>query len=225
MKRLLATLLVGLVLLIAPVVLAGGCGHKTQKTEIEPLHEKALESPFVEIIPTGQNLYIDSLLGAYRTSERTIYFSDGSILHSRIIGNEGSFDVPDKSKALRSIVLAMRVYVYQNEGQAIERIHKEKESRFYKKVGDTEYYAKMLGLHPEEIAGYVCFWKEPHVQQVQGREVIFFRVGQYVGRYSVYMDDPPKLKDGYFMPPGLHDLLKSAVMQTTPQLRSLSRSN
>jgi len=119
----------------------------------------------------------------------------------------------------------MDVYVYQNEGQAIERIHKEKGTSLYKKVGDTEYYAQILGFPPEDIAGYVSFWKEPAIQEVQGEEVIFFRVGQYVGWYSVHMDAPPKLEDGYFMPPELHDLLESAVKQTVPKLRSISSSN
>lgn len=221
MKRLLVILLTSLVLLAAPVMLAGGCGHKT---EVEPLQVGSLELPFTEILPTGENLCIDLFLGAYRTSEGTTYLSDGSILHSRFIGNEDAFTVPHKNKELSPVFLSMCIYVYQNGGQAIERIHKEKESRLYKKVGDTEYYAKVFGFPTEEIAGYVSFWKEPAVQEVQGQEVIFFRVGRYVGRYTVHMHDPPELEDGYFMPPELHDLLYSAIKKTIPKLRSLSHA-
>ena len=73
----------------------------------------------------------------------------------------------------------------------------------------------------EDIAGHVIFWKEPTVKEVQGEEKISFRVGRYVVDYSVHMDDPPELKDGYFMPPDLSDVLRNAVKTTIPKLRSI----
>lgn len=199
------------------LVLAAGCarGVDAQAFETGPL-----EAALVEILPTAEDLYIDLLFGACGTEEETTYFSDGLTLHSRFIGNEDSFAVPDESKVLKSVFLSMALYVYEDEARAIERIHEEKESRLYEKVGDTEYYAEMLGFPSEEVAGYDVFWEEPRVPRVQGEEVVFFRVGRYVGRYRVHVDDPPSLEDGHFIPPDLHELLKSAILQTIPKLRA-----
>jgi hypothetical protein len=212
----------GLVLLlVSSCVVAGGCGYKT---EVEEPELGPLESPFSAIIPSAEDLFIDLFFSPYHCYEETIYYPDGSIGYSRTFANEASSYTPlsDASKPeSSSVLLSMLIYEYQNEEEATKRINEEKDSSLYKKSGDTEYYANLFGFSPEEIAGYVSFWKEPAVEEVQGEEVIFFRVGRYVGNYRITMDDPPELEDGYFMPPELHDLLEFAVNKTIPKLRSI----
>jgi len=115
----------------------------------------------------------------------------------------------------------MFIYTYQDEELAKKRIQEEKRGKLYND-SDTEYYAKLFSFSPEDIAGYVTFWKEPAVEQVQGEEKVSFRVGQYVGCYSVHLDDPPELSDGYFIPIELHSLLEVAVKTTIPRLRAIA---
>ena len=45
-------------------------------------------------------------------------------------------------------------------------------------------------------------------------ETISFRVGRYVGDYAVWVDDPPEIDDGFFMPLDVHDLLEIYVINT-----------
>ncbi len=191
------------------------------KTEVEQPRMGPLESPFAEIIPTGEVLYLDLNLyfGTYKTSEETRYFSSGSIVHSRFIGNEDSFTVPDKSKELESVFINMVIYVCQDEEGATKFIQKEKTKKWFD-GSDNEFYAKLFGVPTNDIAGSVHFWKEPGDSPVEGSEEIIFKVGHYVGWYKVQMDNPIEAEDGYFMPPKLHDLLQLAVNKTIPKLRS-----
>jgi hypothetical protein len=118
-----------------------------------------------------------------------------------------------------SLVFSMLIYDYHSDEQAKNHIQEEKEKKSYDD-SNTEFYAKLVKFPPEDIAGYSIFWKEPAVTKIQGEEVIFFRVGKYVGNYKVWIEDPPQLKDGYFIPPDLHDSLIFAVQSTIPKLRS-----
>ena len=214
-------LLVGLVLLlVSSCLIAGGCGHKT---EVEEPKSGPLESPFSEIIPSAEDLFLSLFISPYRGDEYTLYYPDGRRLYSRGFGNESAWysslsDAPKPEAP--SVMLSMGIYEYQDEEQATKRIQEEKTRRWYDE-SDTEFYAKLFGFPLEDIAGSVHFWKEPAVEEIQGKEEIFFRVGQYVGDYHIWVHDPPKLEDGYFMPPELHDLLESAVRKTIPKLRSL----
>ena len=215
-------LLLGLVFLLASLVmLTSGCG---QKTEVESPEVGPLESPFSEIIPTAEDLFIDLFNLSYSYSERTIYYPDGSVGYSRMFGNEAARYTPlsgEPKPEIPSVLLSMLIVEYQNEEQAKKRILEEKERRWYDE-SESEFYAKLYNLPLEDIVGRVNFWREPAVEEVQGREGIYFRVGRYVGYYALWVDDPPKLEDGYFMPPTLSDLLwETAVQITIPRLRSL----
>jgi len=217
-----SSLVVGLVLLLASlVVLTSGCG---QKIEAEEPKLGPLESPFSEIIPSAEDLYLSLFISPYRSSEETIYYPDGLIGYSRMFGNESAWyssfsDAPKPESP--SVLLSMLIYEYQNEEQAKNRILEEKERKWHDE-SESEFYAKQLGLPLEDIAGRVIFWKEPAVEEVQGSEEIYFIVGRYVGNYELWVDNPPELEDGYFMPPTLSDLLwETAVQITIPRLRSL----
>jgi hypothetical protein len=203
-------------LLVSSCLIDGGCWHNK---EVEEPELGPLESPFSEIIPSAEDLFISP----YYSSEETIYYSDGLIGYSRMFGNESASysslsDVPKPESP--PVILSMLVYEYQDEGQAMKRIQEEKTRKWYDE-SDTEFYAKLFELPPEDITGHVVFWEEPTIEEIQGEEVIFFRIGQYVGNYQVHVHDPPELSDGYFMPPELHDLLESAVSKTISKLRSL----
>ncbi len=217
-------LIIGLLLvflLASSVVLTSGCG---QKTEVESPEVGPLESPFSEIIPTAEDLFIDLFNLSYSRSEETIYYPDGSIGYFRMFGNEaaGYTTLSGEPKPESpSVLLSMGIYEYQNEEQAKKRILEEKERRWYDE-SESEFYAKQFGLPLEDIAGRVIFWKEPYEEEVQGEERILFRVGRYVGDYILWGEAPPELEDGYFMPPTLSDLLwETAVQITIPRLRSL----
>ncbi len=215
-------LLIGLVLLLAgSVVLTSGCG---QKTEIESPEVGPLESPFSEIIPTAEDLFVDLFSLSYHHSEETIYYPDGLIGYHRTFGNEAAGYTPlsgEPKPESSSVLLSMGIYEYQNEEQVKKRILEEKKRRWYDE-SESEFYAKQFGLHLEDVVGRVIFWEEPVVEGVQGREEIYFRVGRYVGYYALWVDNPPELGDGYFMPPTLSDLLwETAVQITIPRLRSL----
>jgi len=216
---------VGLALLLASsVALWSGCG---QKTEVESPEVGPLESPFSEIIPTAEDLFIDLFNLSYHRSEETIYYPDGSIGYFRMFGNEAASYTPlsgEPKPGSPSALLSMGIYEYQNEEQAKKRIFEEKERRWYDE-SESEFYAKLFKLPLEDSVGRVNFWREPAVEEVQGREGIYFRVGRYVGYYALWVDDPPKLEDRYFMPPTLSDLLwETAVQITIPRLRSLQSS-
>lgn len=148
-----------------------------------------------------------------------------------MFGNEAASYTPlsgEPKPGSPSALLSMGIYEYQNEEQAKKRILEEKQvhrrSRFYDE-SESEFYAKLFNLPLEDIAGRVIFWEEPYEEEVQGREEIYFRVGRYVGHYTLVVSDPPKLEDGYFMPPTLSDLLwDTAVQITIPRLRSFQSS-
>jgi len=210
-------LIIGLLLvflLASSVVLTSGCANKTSKTsevEVGPL-----ESPFSEIIPNCEDLYCDLFFRSYKAEEETIYYPDGVIGYYRAIGNSSCFHYGGENRS-GSVLLNMVIREYQDEEQAIKRIHEEKESRLYDE-SDSEFYAKHFNLPLEDIAGHVIFWKEAAADKIQGEEVISFRVGHYVGDYRIWIYDPPKLGDGYFMPPTVSDLLENAVQITIPGL-------
>ena len=213
-------LLLGLVFLLASsVVFTNGCSPNTD--EVEWTERTTLEPPFSEIIPTGEDLRcLLYQLEPYRSDNETIYFSDGSITYSRFIGNEDCFHArTDEGNDYEALYLNMAIHDYQTEEQAIAHIQEEKEGSWYTK-NDTEYYAIIIGLPPQDIAGYEIFWTEPGTDEVQGSEEIFFRVGRYVGDYQLHMTPPPELEDGYFIPLDLHYLLQTAVKTTIPRLRS-----
>lgn len=67
----------------------------------------------------------------------------------------------------------------------------------------------------------MVFWREPDDKEVKGSQEVYFRVGRYVGKYQLWIGDPPKLESGYFIPPMFSDLWQSAVHTTMPRLRSL----
>jgi len=215
-------LLLGLVLLLASsVALTNGCSPKAD--EVEWTEVTTLESPFREIIPTGEDLRcLLYRLEPYRSDNETIYFSDGSITYYRFIGSQDCFRVrTDESKDYQALFLSMHIRDYQTEEQAIAHIQEEKEKSWYDE-SDTEYYAEVIGFPPEDIAGYEIFWTEPDIDEIQGKEEILFRVGRFVGEYSFQMNDPPELEDGYFIPLELHYLLQTAVKTTIPRLCSIA---
>jgi len=204
--------------LVSAIVLASGCSNNN----IETNESKSgpLEPPFSEIIPSAGNL----TLVPYSIVEETIYHPDGLVTYIRLYGNEAASytnlsdtDKPDSS----AIVVNLAIHQYQDEEQAKKRIQEEIKKEVYNK-SLSESYARLLVLPLEDVAGSVIFWKEPAVKEVQGKEEVCFRVGQYVGDYSVWVDGPPKLGDGYFIPPDWHDLLEFAAMMTDiPKLRSI----
>jgi len=216
--KLYLILLAGLVLLLASsVALAGGCSPNTDK--VEWTETTTLEPPFNEIIPGGEDLCcLLYHLEPYTSRNETIYFSDGSITYSRMFANEAAHQIPGEAEG-PSIMLSMLIYEYPNEEQAIERIHDERMSDLCNR-SDIEYYAKRFQFPLEDIVGYGGTWKEPYRDEVQGEEVIFFRVGRYVGNYRLHMTDPPKIEDGYFLPLDLDYLLETAIKTTIPRLRS-----
>ncbi|MBA7616381.1 hypothetical protein ES703_23677 [subsurface metagenome] len=206
-----------LCILITLLLFFTGCqSSKTEPQVTTPVGEperRPLESPFDEIIPSAEDLFITP----YHSSEETIYYPDGSVGHLRMFANESASTLDNKETP--AAIFSMLIYDYLSDEQAMKRIQKEKDRRSYDD-SDTGFYAKLVNFAPENIAGYVIFWKEPAVTEVQGEEVIFFRVGNYVGNYKVWLEDPPELKDGYFMPPDLHDSLIYAVQLTISRLRS-----
>jgi len=211
-------LLLGLVFLLASsVVFTNGCSPNTD--EVEWTEKTTLQPPFSEIIPTGEDLRcLLYRLEPYRSDNETIYFSDGSITYSRFIGNEDCFHArTDESEDYQALYLNMAIHDYQTEEQAIAHIQQEKS---WYTEDDAQYYSMVIGLPLDDFAGYQMFWTEPGSDEVKGREGILFRVGHFVGDYRVEMNDPPELKDGYFIPLDLHYLLQTAVRITTPRLCS-----
>ena len=207
--KLYSILVIGLALLLVGLgMITEGCGHRR---EIEEPKLGPLEAPFSEIIPDCEDLYCQLYGFKTKAYEDTIYRPDGVIIHSRTF--ESSDVDPDA-------LLAMTIYDYPDEEAAKKYIHERKEVKWYDET-DTEYYAMRFNFPPEDIAGYTIFWKEPIDEEYQGEEVIMFRVGHYVGHYEVWLNAPPKLEDGYFLPPELHDLLEMAVKKTIPKLRSI----
>ncbi len=119
------------------------------------------------------------------------------------------------------MVLSLVIREYQDEEQSQKDIQEERKRKQYDK-NLSEFYAKLTGLPSADVASHVIFWKETSYEQIQGEEEILFRVGRYVGDYSVHIDDPPELEDGFFIPPNLHDLLELALIKTDiNKLRSL----
>jgi hypothetical protein len=210
MKHYLPILLAVLTLITVTAAINASC---EKESKVESTYSGPLEPPFNEILPTAKNLNIDLFLGGYRTSEYAQYCSDGSKLHWRFIGNEDSFTVPDENIEVNPVYLVMSIRVYPNEEQALEAIQEEKHSKRWNE-NRNEYYAKWIELPAEDIVGYTHFWKEPGDNPIQGREEMYFRIEQYVCRYSVELDNPPRLEDGCFIPPYLIDLLKFAVWET-----------
>jgi hypothetical protein len=215
-------ILTGLVVLLASFcVLAGGCGRKTQTEEPKfgPLY-----SPFSEIIPSAEDLSLSLFISPYRYAEDTMYRPDGVVIYSRTFGNESAWwsslsDTPKPENP--PVLLSMFIYKYQDEERAKNRIQEEKNGKLYDE-SDTEYYAKLFSFPLEDIAGHVIFWNEPAVKEVRGEEEVYFRIGQYVGCYSIHVDDPPELSDGYFIPIELHSLLEVAVKTTITRLRPIA---
>jgi hypothetical protein len=187
------------------------CCENDKKVELT--FSGPLDPPFDEILPNADKLYIDLFFGEYRISEGTHHYSDGSRLHERFIGNEDSFTVPDENIELAPVSLVMSICVYPNEGQASKAIQEEKRSKWWNE-NRNEYYAKWIELPAEDIVGYTHFWKEPGDNPIQGNEEVYFRVGQFVGHYSVSLDNPPFIMDGYIMPRNLSDLLEAAIRKT-----------
>ncbi len=209
------------ILLVSSCVIVGGCEYNTEVAEPK---FGPLESPFNEIIPSAEDIVF---IPYYSSNENTLYSPDGLITYLRIYGNESASYIPlsgDKKPESPAVVLSMCIYEYQDDEQATKRIQEEKTRKWYDK-SDSEFYTKYLGFPPDDIVGSVHFWKEPGDKEVQGEEVIIFRVGRYVGDYKIHMNDPPKLDDGYFMPPYMHDYLEFAVMKTNiPKIRSLQNT-
>ena len=206
-----------LIALVSSFVVFQACWHKQEvvQPQLGPL-----ESPFNEIIPSAEVLSFEP----YSRSEETIYHPDGLITYSRIYGNESASYNPlsgaEKPES-PAVVLSLTIRAYQDEEQARKYIRKESKKKWYDK-SLSESYARLLGLPSVDVAGHVTFWKEPADEEVQGEEEILFRVGRYVGDYAVHIDSPPELKDGFFMPPDLHNLLEFAVIKTNiSKLRSL----
>lgn len=103
--------------------------------------------------------------------------------------------------------------MYPTETQAIEYVREEKQkSAAEDAISDS--YARRLGLPPEDVSLSFAFWEEPPTQEVQGEETILFRVGKYVGDYTVEVHHPPKIADGFFIPLELHELLVTYLMET-----------
>jgi hypothetical protein len=198
--------------LTSSCLIAAACGHKA---EVEEPEIGPLESPFSEIIPSAEELL---LLGTIVT-EGTTYYPDGSIAYGRTFANEAANRV-DKVEGQVPLLFNMLIYDYRDEEQARQHIQKESEKPLFDEYW-TARYAELFGLPMEDIAVHIVFFNEPAVEWVQGEETIFFRVGRYVGAYSVHVDDPPELADGFFMPPELIDRLEVAVNETIPKLRSL----
>ncbi len=200
-----------------------GCQSSKTETQINtPADEperRPLESPFDKIIPSAEDLFITP----YRSSQETIYYPDSSVGHIRTFANESacysSLSDADKPES-PSLVFSMIVYEYQDIEQASKRILKEKERKQYND-NDNELYATRVGLAPDNVAGYIIFWKEPSVEEIQGRETIFIRINDYVVNCEVWIDDPPELDDGYIIPPDLHDRLIFAVQIIKRNLESL----
>lgn len=206
-----------LIALVSSCVVVEACWPKK---EIAQPKLGSLESPFDEIIPPAEDLFFEP----YSRNEETIYHPGGLITYSRIYGNESASYNPlsgaEKPES-PAVILALAIRAYQDEEQAKKCIREESKRKWYDK-SLSESYARLLRLPSVDVAGHVIFWKEPSEEEVQGEEKILFRVGRYVGDYAVHTDNPPELKDGFFMPPDLHDLLEFAVMKTDiPKLRSL----
>ncbi len=209
------------VLVISLLLITGCQSGKTepQVNTVSELERRPLEAPFNEIIPSAEDLFITP----YRTSEETISYPDGSVGHIRMFANESACysSLSDEEKPESpSLVFNMIVYEYQDIEQANRRILEVKERKQYND-NDNELYATRVGLAPDDVAGYVIFWKEPSVEEIQGRETIFFKIDNYVVNCEVWIDDPPELEDGYFIPPDLHDKLIFAVQITKRNLESL----
>jgi len=211
MKTKLRPILIVLnLLLVSLIILVTGCSKNTIETN-QPKYGP-LEPPFSEIIPSAGNL----TLLPYSVTEETIYHPDGLLTYIRLYGNEAASytnlagsDKPNYP----AIVVSLAIRQYQDEEQAKKRIQEEIKRESYDK-SLSESYAKLLALPLEDVACSVIFWKDPAVEEVQGEEEVCFRVGQYLGDYSVLMVPPPKLEDGYFMPPDWHDVLEFAAMMT-----------
>lgn len=206
----ISLLLLGL-LLVSSCVIAGGYGNKTEEeTKLGPL-----EPPFTEIIPSAKELLFTGAV----VTEKTIYYTDGSIAYSRTFANEAASQV-DKTEGQVSLLFNMLIYDYSFEEEAGKRIQKERKKPLFDEYWTT-HYAELFGLPIEDVVVHVVFFKEPDVEWVQGEETIFFRIGRYVGAYEVHVGDPPELTDGFIMPPELANRLEAAVNKTISKLRSL----
>ena len=193
--------------LVGLSVIAGGC---ESEPEVEAPEIGPLEPPFSEIIPEDLGLF------SYSGHEKTYYYSNGEVEYTRTWGNRAAFSSQfsaDEKPESPVVAFSLSIHAYLDEEQANSHIQKEKQKNSAEGTM-TESYARPLGLPSEDVAWSVTFWKDPYVQEVQGKETILFRVGRYVGDYTVWVDDPPEIEDGFFMPLDVHDLLRVYVMNT-----------
>ena len=194
------------VLLFSAILSTSGCN--ITETEGEPI-VKPLESPYGEVIPTCEDLHCQLFYLKPEPYEHTIYRPDGAIVHSRMYESND-----------QQVLLSMSICEYPDEELAVQCIHDERIGPFCDKA-DIENYARRFQFPLEDIAGHVIFWKEPSDDGAKGREKILFRMGHHVGDYEVWLDSPPQLEDGYYIPLPFHDLLETAVDVTIPRLSSI----
>jgi len=192
-----------------------------------PTIEYSIEPPFSEIIPNSEDLLLNNpfynLDYCYfkEITEATIYYPDGSIGYYRMFANEAACNTSSFNEVEpedEEVLLSMKISIYQDEEQAAEVLKEERLRSYYDK-NTSEFYSTIYNLPLEDIVSHDHFWQEPYEEIVQGVADIFFKIGNYVGNCKIWINEPPKLDDGYFIPPSLSSCLENAAMITISRIR------